>query len=87
MRGTPHGGAVFGLQSAGAVLFCGLAVAGLVADPELGRYLVAAGRLCHGVWDLVHLRLRRLDGLVSPTFAEWCAVVDVVIAAELIFAH
>jgi hypothetical protein len=87
VRGTPHGRAVFGLQGAGAVLFCGLAVAGLVADPDLGRYLVAAGWLGHGVWDFVHLRARRLDGVVSPTFAEWCAVVDVVIAAELVFAH
>ncbi|WP_407562947.1 hypothetical protein [Streptomyces sp. 184] len=87
VRGTPHGAAVFGLQSAGAVLFCGLALAGLAVDPDLGRYLVAAGWLFHGVWDFVHLRMRRLDGIVSPTFAEWCGVVDVVIAAELIFAH
>ncbi|MEO3764849.1 hypothetical protein [Streptomyces sp. B8F3] len=87
VRGTPHGGAVFGLQSAGAVLFCGLAVAGLAVDPDLGRYLVAAGWFFHGVWDFAHLRMRRLDGIVSPTFAEWCGVVDVVIAAELLFAH
>lgn len=87
VRGTPHGAAVSGLQSAGAVLFCGLAVAGLAADPELGRYLVAAGWFLHGVWDFVHLRMRRLEGVVAPTFAEWCGVVDVVIAAELLFAH
>ncbi|AZM50302.1 hypothetical protein DMB38_35005 [Streptomyces sp. WAC 06738] len=87
VRGTPHGGAVFGLQSAGAVLFCGLAVAGLAVDPDLGRYLVAAGWFFHGVWDFVHLRMRGLDGIVSRTFAEWCGVVDVVIAAELLFAH
>ncbi|MFW6690609.1 hypothetical protein [Streptomyces sp. MAR4 CNX-425] len=69
------------------MVFCGLAVAGLAADADLGRYLVAAGWLGHGVWDLVHLRARRLGGLVSPTFAEWCAVVDVVIAAELVLVH
>lgn len=84
-RGTPHGRAVFGIQAAGAVVFGALAVAGLVLDPDVGRYLVAAGWFFHGVWDFAHLRLRRLDGVVAPTFAEWCGVVDVVVAVELLF--
>jgi hypothetical protein len=29
--------------------------------------------------------MRRLRGVVAPTFAEWCAVVDVVVAVELVF--
>lgn len=85
VRGTPHGPTVFRVQAAGAVLFGTLAVTGLVLDPDLGRYLVAAGWFLHGVWDLAHLRLRRLQGIVAPTFAEWCAVVDVVVAVELLF--
>ena len=50
-------------------------------DPDLGRYLVAAGWFLHGVWDFVHL------GLTGswPSFAEWCGVVDVVVAVELVF--
>ena len=44
---------------------------------ELGRYLVAAGWFLHGVWDLVHLRL---DKVVARSYAEWCGVVDILVA-------
>ncbi|MDX2828373.1 hypothetical protein PV416_46855 [Streptomyces ipomoeae] len=84
-RGTPHGRTVFGIQAASAMVFCALAVTGLLVDPDLGRYVVAAGWFCHGVWDFAHLRIRRLKGIVAPAFAEWCAVVDVVVAVELLF--
>ncbi|MBD9728129.1 hypothetical protein PV755_33925 [Streptomyces caniscabiei] len=76
---------VFGVQALGAVVFGALAVTGLVLDADLGRYVIAAGWFCHGVWDFAHLRLRRLRGVVAPTFAEWCAVVDVMVAVELLF--
>ncbi|WP_128430021.1 hypothetical protein [Streptomyces cyaneus] len=82
VRGTPHGRAAFGVQAVGALLFCGLALAGLTADPDLGRYLLAAGWFCHGIWDFVHLRL---DKVVSRTFAEWCGVIDVLVAVQLLF--
>ncbi|MCC9705061.1 hypothetical protein E4N62_07215 [Streptomyces sp. MNU76] len=82
--GTPHGRAVFGLQAAGAVVFGAPAVTGLVVGADLGRYLIAAGWFCHGVGDFTHLRMRRLRGGRGPTFAEWCAVVDVVVAVELV---
>ncbi|WP_086799282.1 hypothetical protein [Streptomyces caniscabiei] len=76
---------VFGVQALGAVVFGALAVTGLILDADLGRYVIAAGWFCHGVWDFAHLRLRRLRGVVAPTFAEWCAVVDVMVAVELLF--
>ncbi|MEV6377954.1 hypothetical protein AB0M31_00865 [Streptomyces sp. NPDC051773] len=79
------GTVVFGVQALGAVVFGALAVTGLVLDADLGRYVIAAGWFCHGVWDFAHLRLRRLRGVVAPTFAEWCAVVDVMVAVELLF--
>ncbi|MCZ4607603.1 hypothetical protein O3S80_28345 [Streptomyces sp. Lzd4kr] len=82
VRGTPHGRAVLGFQAGGAVLFCGLALAGLAVDADLGRYLVAAGWFLHGVWDFVHLRR---DKVVSRTFAEWCGVIDILVAAQLLF--
>ncbi|QOV40271.1 hypothetical protein IM697_18805 [Streptomyces ferrugineus] len=82
VRGTPNGRATFGAQAVGAVLFCGLALAGLAVDPDLGRYLVAAGWFCHGVWDFVHLRL---DKVVSRTFAEFCGLIDVFVAVQLLF--
>lgn len=72
----------FRVQALGMLVFGGLALAGLVVDPDLGRYLVAAGWFFHGVWDFVHLKL---DKVVAPSFAEWCGVVDVVIALELVF--
>jgi hypothetical protein len=85
VRGTPHGRPLLGVQAVGAVVFGALALTGLVLDPDVGRYLVAAGWVLHGVWDFAHLRMRRLDGVVAPTFAEWCGVVDVVVAVELLF--
>jgi hypothetical protein len=51
-------------------------------DPDLGRYLVAAGWFLHGIWDFVHLRA---DKVVARSYAEWCGVVDVLIAVELVF--
>ncbi|MGN9815583.1 hypothetical protein ACTMUQ_09570 [Streptomyces sp. SD11] len=85
VRGTPHGRAVLSVQAAGTLVFGALALVGLAVDPDLGRYLVAAGWFFHGVWDFVHLRHSRLKKVVSPTFAEWCAVVDVLVAVQLLF--
>ena len=72
----------FRVQALGMVGFGALALAGLAVDPDLGRYLVAAGWFLHGVWDFVHLKL---DKVVARSYAEWCGVIDVVIAAELVF--
>jgi hypothetical protein len=66
----------------GTIGFVALGLAGLAVDAELGRYLLAAGWFLHGVWDLVHLRI---DKVVAPSFAEWCAVIDIVIAIQLAF--
>lgn len=82
VRGTPHGRATFGVQAMGALVFCGLAAAGLAVDPDLGRHLLAAGWFFHGAWDFVHLRL---DKVVSRTFAEWCGIIDVLVAVQLLF--
>ncbi|MDN3026404.1 hypothetical protein [Streptomyces sp. S.PB5] len=85
LRGTPHGRDSLWLQAAGAVAFGALAVTGLLLDPDAGRWLVASGWFLHGLWDLAHLTLARLKGTVAPSFAEWCAVVDVLVAVELVF--
>jgi hypothetical protein len=53
-----------------------------VVDPDLGRYLVAVGSFLHGVWDFVYCKL---DKVVARSHAEWCAILDVLIAAELVF--
>lgn len=77
-----HEPRVLAAQAVGVVAFSALAVAGLAADPEIGRWLVAAGWFLHGVWDFVHLRL---DRVVSRSYAEWCGVVDVLVAVQLAF--
>lgn len=69
------------LQLVGLAVFGALSVVGLLAEPELARYVVAAGWLGHGIWDLVHL-VR--DRVVARSWAEWCAVLDVLIAASLV---
>ncbi|WP_062436875.1 hypothetical protein [Herbidospora daliensis] len=70
------------VQALGMLAFGALGLIGLAVHPDLARYLVAAGWFFHGVWDFVHLRR---DKVVARSFAEWCGVIDVVIAIELIF--
>jgi hypothetical protein len=72
----------FRVQALGMLGFGALSLAGLVVDPDLGRYLVAAGFFLHGVWDY---NFFKLDKVVARSHAEWCAVLDVLIAAELVF--
>lgn len=69
-------------QALGMLGFGALALVGLIVDPDLGRYLVAAGLFLHGIWDLVHFRL---DKVVARSHAEWCFVVDIILAVELAF--
>lgn len=69
------------VQALGMVGFGVLALGGLVVDPDLGRWLVAAGFFLHGVWDFVYFKL---DRVVARSHAEWCAVLDVLIAVELV---
>jgi len=68
-------------QAIGTAIFCGLALAALFVDPTLARYLVAAGWFLHGVWDFVHLKLGKP---VARSFAEWCGVIDIFVAIELV---
>lgn len=70
------------VQAVGMVGFGALGLAALAVDPDLGRYVAAAGWFLHGFWDFVHLRL---DRVVVRSYAEWCGVLDVLIAAELAF--
>jgi hypothetical protein len=72
------------VQTGGLVLFGGLALVGLTVTPDAARYVIAAGWFGHGVWDLVHLRR---DAVVSRSYAEWCGVLDILIAAELVLGQ
>lgn len=79
--GHLHDSGTLRVQTLGMAGFTGLAIAGLAIDPDLGRYLVAAGWFLHGLWDFVHLRL---DKVVARSFAEWCGVFDILVAAQLV---
>jgi hypothetical protein len=72
------------LQSAGLVLFGGLAPVGLSVAPDAARDVLAAGWFGHGIWDLVHLRR---NAVVSRSYAEWCGVLDILIAVELLLGQ
>jgi hypothetical protein len=78
--GHSHRGSVR-IQALGLLGFFALALGGLAVDPDLGLYLVAAGWLFHAGWDFVHLRLNR-D--VARSYAEWCGVFDLLVAAQLL---
>ncbi|WP_019202536.1 hypothetical protein [Tsukamurella sp. 1534] len=69
------------LQLVGLALFGALSVAGLLLAPEAARYVVAAGWFGHGVWDAVHL-IR--DRVVARSWAQWCAVLDVLVGLSLV---
>jgi hypothetical protein len=71
----------FRVQALGMLGFGAVALVGLAVDPDLGRYLVAAGWFGHGIWDFVHLKL---DKVVARSYALWCGVLDLGIAAELV---
>ncbi len=70
------------IQAIGMIGFGALALTGLALEPDVGRYLIAAGWLLHGVWDLVHLWRGKV---VVRSYAEWCGVVDILIAGQLLF--
>lgn len=70
------------VETAGMVVFAGIALAAMSVNPDLGLYLVAAGWAGHSVWDFVHLWADRR--VVSQSYAEWCAVVDLLGALSIL---
>ncbi|MGH2712995.1 MAG: hypothetical protein ACRDM7_03740 [Thermoleophilaceae bacterium] len=51
-------------------------------DVDAGRYVVAAGWFGHGLWDAAHFRA---DAVVARSFAEWCAVFDLLRGLAILF--
>lgn len=79
-RGELRRPEVLWTQLAGVVGFGAVAAVALLVDPDVGRYLVAAGWLAHAGWDLAHFRAN----LVVPTwYALACAVVDAFVGVSL----
>jgi hypothetical protein len=70
------------LQAAGVLAFGAVMLAALYADPTLGAYLVAFGLLGHGAWDAYHYLK---DRVVARSYAEFCAVLDLLVGAAILF--
>jgi hypothetical protein len=80
VRGQLWRGALV-VEMAGMVGFTAIALAAVSIDPDLGRYIVAAGWFGHAAWDFAHFRA---DKVVSRSFAEWCTVFDVLRAVGIL---
>jgi len=72
---------VLAVQVAAFAGYAVLAAAAALAAPRLALVLVGAGWLAHAAWDVWH---HRRDAVVPRPYAEWCAVVDIVIGVSLI---
>ena len=75
-------GGIESWQAPALVVFSLTGVLGLAADPQIGAYLIAAGLIGHTVWDVVHLWL---DRMVGRAYAQWCAVLDLVLGVSIFF--
>jgi hypothetical protein len=80
VRGTWKTG-VNRAQLVGVVVFGAVALAAYLVQPVLAGILIAIGLLAHAVWDIVH---HRRDIVVSRTYAEFCAVLDVTLAVVVV---
>jgi hypothetical protein len=76
-RDTPS----FTIQTLGMAFFGALTIAAVVADTRLAGILAGVGWLTHGVWDAYHFVTNRV---VSRSWSELCAVVDVPVGILLI---
>jgi hypothetical protein len=86
-RGRLRDRRVLAVQLAGLLVWTALLVVALVADPGLGRWVVAAGWFGHGVWDVAHhrdLNHNRCTGVVPRWYAEMCVVVDMMAGCALL---
>jgi hypothetical protein len=81
-RGQMHGPSSVPLQAAGMLVFGATMLVALYVEPDLGGMLVAIGLLSHAAWDAVHYVRNRV---VTRSYAEFCAVVDLLVGAAVIF--
>lgn len=70
------------LQAAGMVVFGAAMLVALYVEPFLGGMIVAVGLFGHAAWDAVHYARNRV---VPRSYAEFCAVVDLLVGAAVLF--
>jgi len=71
------------LQTLAMAGFGAVAAIALLIDAAAGAYLVAAGLFAHAGWDAYHHRVNRV---VGRSMAEFCFVLDVLLAAAIVIA-
>jgi hypothetical protein len=70
------------LQSAGMLAFGSIVLVALYVDPNLGGKLVGIAILGHAAWDAYHYLRNRV---VARSYAEFCAVVDLLLGVAILF--
>ena len=68
-------------QPWGAAAFMTAALATLWLDAGAGRVVIALSLLGHAAWDIVHWRR---GAVVSHSFAQWCAFLDLTLGAGIL---
>jgi len=69
------------LQSVAMVAFAAVSLVAFMLDATVGAWLVAAGLVAHGIWDVYHHRTNRV---VVRSYAEACAVIDFAIPVFIV---
>jgi len=80
-RGLERRPGGFTLQATGMLGFGAIALAALYANLELGGYLVAAALIGHALWDAYHYLRNRV---VARSYAEFCAVLDLLVGTAIL---
>lgn len=82
LRNSIRGRSMVLLQAAGLVVFAGISLlAGALVGQNTGAYVLAAGLVGHGVWDVFH---HRANAVVWRWYAETCIVYDLLLAAAVV---
>ncbi|MFC0626435.1 hypothetical protein [Kribbella deserti] len=83
IRGRLRDPRMLAIQLVGLGVYVGLAVVAAGTDPRTAGWIVAAGFALHALWDAVH---HRYDAVVPRAYAEWCGVLDLVVAATIVLS-
>ncbi|MFG1918664.1 hypothetical protein [Micromonospora sp. NPDC048898] len=73
----------FSVQTAGMLVFGAITLLTAATQPRVGTAVAGVGFLAHGIWDAYHYRVNLV---VTRSWAQFCAVVDVGVGIALIIA-
>ncbi|WP_418960973.1 hypothetical protein [Streptomyces tritici] len=83
LRGELRSLRAFGIQLAGLALWSAPALAAFALGDPWAVYIVAGAWFAHAAWDFAHHRAR---AVVPRAYAEWCMVVDALVAVGLVWS-